>query len=98
MADTFEKDLQRAKGINTDLQKILEDRQKIAAEGKSTGRFVHKIKAIDNELKTEITALEKLVYFYQNDDKKYENISSSNKNKRIKQTNEFLKKAKDQRN
>ena len=37
-----------------------------------------------------------MIYFYENNDKKYEGIK--NKDKRIKQVNEFLKKAKDQRN
>ena len=77
MADHFTQDLQRAQGVQQELDKIWEDRKKLAAEGKPTGRFDHKIRSKDNELKGEVVSLEKLIYFYQQNDKKYESVSTT---------------------
>ena len=71
MADTFPQDLSRAQDISKELNTIWEERQQKVTAGQSTGRFDHKIKAKDNELKSEVTNIEKLIYFYQNNDDKY---------------------------
>ena len=61
--------------MQEDLSAALKDRSDMIQKGQKTGRIDYKLKGGLESMKQDLKHLEKLSYFYSNDDKKYKNIS-----------------------
>ena len=75
MVDRYSEDIQRSKGILSELQSISNERAEAKNAGKSTARFDYKLKMKLESIKNEQTGLEKLVYLYKESDDTYNAIS-----------------------
>ena len=60
------------------------ERAKAQEKGTATGRFDYKVKAKFETMNKETTALDKLLYLYQENDSRYASINNKEKAHRIK--------------
>ena len=90
MVDRYQEDTARVAEMLREINAIYKERQDLAEQKKPTGKFDYKLKSKIESVKKEINGLEKMQYLINNNDSKYEGLSSNEKSKRVKKLENMI--------
>merc|ERR1711935_566396 len=84
----------QAKSFKKEIAAMLDERKALSDKQQPTGGIDHRLKSKSEQLRKELNSLEKIVYFYENNDESVKDVSDKDKKKRASTIKPFIEECK----